>query len=133
MRARSPYGLGKMTETTCSYSQCVQKQPCITNTLSRLANMYKTIWMHPRSKQRYLIYKHHHPSCDVKITKAMRGAQYWTDHGVVRSSFSTVGNLNLLEPQLNTITLEHPDGKEEFLLLLSNHTVCSWTTDKRLN
>ena len=55
-------------------SKCAEHNLCITNTLFRLADKYKTTWMHPRSKQWHLIdYVNacQHDIQDVRITRFM--------------------------------------------------------------
>ena len=72
-------------------SFCAKNDLTITNTLFRQADKYKTRWMHPRSKQWHLI---DYAICrrrdirDIRITRAMRGAECWTDHRLVRSILS---------------------------------------------
>ena len=73
-------------------SKCTEYDLVITNTVFRMADKYKTSWRHPRSKQLHLIdYVIVHQR-DVLITRAMRGAEYWTDHRLIRST------LNLIMP-----------------------------------
>ena len=49
---------------------------------------FKTTWMHPRSKQwhliDYIIVRQRHLR-DVCITHAVRGAECWTDHRLIRA------------------------------------------------
>ena len=72
-------------------SFCAENELSITITLFRQADKHKTTWMHPRSKQWYLI---DYAICsrrdirDVRITIAMRGVECWTDHRLVRSILS---------------------------------------------
>jgi len=57
----------------------------------QLQNKYKTSWMHPRSKHWHLIdfvIVRRSDLHDVKITRAMRGADCWTDHRLIRSQLS---------------------------------------------
>ena len=70
---------------------CAEHNLTITNTVFRLLNENKTSWMHPRSKHWHLI------DCvivrktdiqDVRVTKAMRGAECWTDHRLILSKFN---------------------------------------------
>ena len=84
-----PHGVGKMnTNGLMLLSFCAENNLTITNTLFRQANKFKTTWMHPRSKQWHLI---DYAICrnrdihDVRITRAMRGAECWTDHRLVRT------------------------------------------------
>ena len=51
--------------------------------------MYKTSWMHPRSKHwhliEYVIVRRRYLN-EVQITRAMRGAECSTDHRLIRST-----------------------------------------------
>ncbi|XP_026746155.1 craniofacial development protein 2-like [Trichoplusia ni] len=69
-------------------SLCAQFNLSITNTYFRLADKYKTSWMHPRSKHWHLldyIIVRQKDLRDVLVTRAMRGAVGWTDHRLIRS------------------------------------------------
>ena len=69
-------------------SKCAEHELCITNTVFRRANKFKTIWMHPRSKQWHLIdyiIVRQRDLRDVCVTRAMRGAECWTDHRLIRA------------------------------------------------
>ena len=85
-----PHGSGKLNGLML-LSFCAENDFTITNTLFRQADKYKTKWMHPRSKQWHLT---DYAICrrrdirDVRITRAMRGAECWTDHRLVRSILS---------------------------------------------
>ena len=62
-----------------------------TNTLFQLPDICKCTWMHPRSKHWHLIDYVITRRCDiqdVRITRAMRGADCWTDHLLLRSKLS---------------------------------------------
>lgn len=84
------HGVGKMNNNgLLLLSKCVEFELTITNTNFRLANKYKTTWMHPRSKQWHLIdyvIVRQRDIQDVLITRAMRGAECWTDHRLVRAT-----------------------------------------------
>ena len=72
-------------------SKCAEHGLCITNTLFRMADKYKTTWMHPRSKHWHMIdfiIIRQRDISDVKVTRAMRGAECWTDHRLVRAILS---------------------------------------------
>ena len=80
-------------------SKCTEYDLAITNTVFRMADKYKTSWMHPRSKQwhfqiDYVIVRKRDIR-DVLITRAMRGAECWTDHRLIRTT------LNLIIPPLH--------------------------------
>lgn len=59
-----------------------------------MADKYKNSWMHPRSKQWHLIdhvIVRQRDIRDVLITRAMRGAECWTDHSrLIRSTLYLV-------------------------------------------
>ena len=69
-------------------SKCAEHELCITNTVFRQADKFKTTWMHPRSKQWHLvdyIIVRQSDLRDICITRAMRGAECWTDHRLIRA------------------------------------------------
>lgn len=72
-------------------SLCAQNQLAITNTIFKTKDIYKGTWQHPRSKQWHMLDYVIVRQCDrqeVLLTRAMRGAECWTDHRMVRSSLS---------------------------------------------
>ena len=87
-----PHGTGKLIlNGLMLLSFCAENDLTITNTLFLQAQMYKTTRMHPRSKQWYLTDYAICPRRDIRdvtITRAMRGAECWTDHRLVRSILS---------------------------------------------
>lgn len=119
-----PHGLGKMNNNgLLLLTLCAENAPAITNTLFRLASKYKTTRTHPRSKQWHLIdyvIVRQRDIYEVRITRAMRGAECWTDHQLVRS----VLNLHiapahrkrpkLTRPSFNLAKLKRPDVREDF-------------------
>ena len=87
-----PHGIGKMNNNGQRLlSLCSEYDLVITNTLFKLKNQYKTSWMHPRSRQwhliDYVIVRKSHAR-EVMLTKAMRGAECWTDHRLILSKMS---------------------------------------------
>lgn len=67
---------------------CAEHNLLITNTVFRLPNRNKTSWMHPRSKHWHLIdyvIVRRRDRQDVRVTKAMCGAECWTDHRLIIS------------------------------------------------
>ncbi|XP_034071876.1 LOW QUALITY PROTEIN: uncharacterized protein LOC117545945 [Gymnodraco acuticeps] len=65
---------------------CSEHNLTITNTIFQQKAKYKTSWMHPRSKQWHLIdyvIVRQSDIRDVHITRAMRGAECWTDHRLI--------------------------------------------------
>ena len=83
------HGVGKINDNSLLLlSKCAEHRLCITNTLFRMADKYKTTWMHPRSKHWHLIdfiIVRQRDIRDVCVTHAMRGAECWTDHRLVRA------------------------------------------------
>ena len=70
---------------------CATYDLLITNTIFRLANRNKTSWMHPRSKHWHLIdyvIVRRRDRKDVRVTKAMCGADCWTDHRLILSKLN---------------------------------------------
>ncbi|CAJ1081178.1 hypothetical protein KUCAC02_027720%2C partial [Xyrichtys novacula] len=67
-------------------SLCAEHNLTITNTIFQMQNKYKTSWMHPGSKHWHLldyIIVRHTDLRDVHVTRAMRGAERWTDHRMI--------------------------------------------------
>ena len=83
------HGLGKMNANGLRLlTLCTEYDLTITNTLFRLKPIHKTSWMHPRSRQWHLLDYVIVRSSQVKevsITRAMRGAECWTDHRLMMS------------------------------------------------
>ena len=72
---------------------CSEYGLCVTNSLFQLRDMYKTTWMHPRSKHWHIldyILVRQRDRRDVHITRAMRGAEFSTDHRLLVSKMSLV-------------------------------------------
>ena len=83
------HGVGKCNSNGLLLLQtCSTYDLTITNTAFRLPTRKKTTWMHPRSKHWHLIdyiIVRKKDLKDVKVTKAMCGADCWTDHRLVLS------------------------------------------------
>ena len=83
------HGVGKINDNgLVLLSKCVEHSLCITNTLFRMADKYKTTWMHLWLKHWHLIdfiIVCQRDIRDVRVTRAMRGAECWTDHRLVRA------------------------------------------------
>ena len=84
--------------------KCAEHELRITNTVFRLPTRRKTSWMHPRSKHwhpiDYVIVRRKDRQ-DVRVTKTMCGADYWTNHMLVVS-----------KPNLRIQPVRRPQGKK---------------------
>ena len=94
------HGVGNMNSSGLRLlSLCSELGLAITNTFFQLCDMHKTSWMHPRSKHWHLIDYVIVRRCDlneVQITRAMCGAEFSTDHRLIRS----ILRLTVLPPAL---------------------------------
>ena len=83
------YGVGKCNSNGLRLLQtCSEHNLLITNTVYRLPTRNRTSWMHPRSKHWHLIdyvIVRKRDRQDVLVTKAMCGAECWTDHRLIVS------------------------------------------------
>lgn len=82
------HGVGKMNNNGLRLlTFCSEHQLHITNTNFQLKAKHKTTWQHPRSghwHQLDHIIVRQEDRKEVLITKAMRGAECWTDHRLLR-------------------------------------------------
>lgn len=65
-----------------------QHNLAVTNTFLKLIDAYKKTWMYPRSKHWHQIdftICRKRDLCDFRVTRAMRGAEFSTDHLLLRS------------------------------------------------
>ena len=72
---------------------CTEMGFQITNTIFQMKDKFKTTWMHPGSKQWHLIdflLVRRRDIADVQIVRAMRGAECWIDHRLVRGKLNFV-------------------------------------------
>ena len=86
------HGVGKINANGHRLlSICSQNQLIITNPIFQTKNQYKGTWEQPRSKQWHMLHYVIVKKGDrqyVLLTRAMRGAECWTDQRLVRSSLS---------------------------------------------
>lgn len=99
------HGVGRCNSNGLLLLQtCSQHDMLITNTVFRLPIRNRTSWMHPRSKHWHLIdyvIIRKRDRRDIRITRAMCGAECWTDHRLI------VAKLNLhIQPK------RRPQGKK---------------------
>ncbi|XP_063598196.1 craniofacial development protein 2-like [Penaeus indicus] len=83
---------------------CSTHELLITNSIFRLPHRNKTSWMHPRSKHWHLldyVIVRQRDRQDVRVTKAMCGAECWTDHRLLISKL----NIRIQPPR-------RPQGKK---------------------
>ena len=87
-----PHVIGKCNSNgSLLLNLCSAHELTITNTIFRLPTRKKTSWMHPRSKQLHLIdyiIIRKRDIKDVRVTKAMCGAECWTDHRLIVSKLN---------------------------------------------
>ena len=83
-RVIGKHGVGKMNNNGLRLlTLCSELNLVVTNTTFQLKNRYKTTWTHPRSKHGHMIdfiITKQSDQKDVRITRAMKGAECSTDH-----------------------------------------------------
>ena len=83
-----PHGMGKENSNgLLLLTLCSEEGLTITNTLFQQPEIHKATWMHPRSKHWHLIdyvITRRRDISDILCTRAMRGADCWTDHVLLR-------------------------------------------------
>ena len=108
---------------------CASHDLAITNTMFRLPTRNKTTWMHPRSRHWHLIdyvIIRAKDRQDVRITKAVCGADCWTDHRLIVSKlkFSIQQKRRpqgqKVAKKLNVTKLKCPHTVQELQLNLDN-------------
>ncbi|KAK2193389.1 hypothetical protein NP493_13g03002 [Ridgeia piscesae] len=81
------HGIGKCNSNgELLLALCSECELTVTNTMFKQKDERKTTWMHPRS--RHFIITKCRDKMDIHSTRAMRGANCWTDHQMLRSKVS---------------------------------------------
>ena len=81
------HGIGKCNSNgELLLALCSECELTVTNTMFKQKDERKTTWMHPRS--RHFIITKCRDKMDIHSTRAMRGANCWTDHQMLRSNVS---------------------------------------------
>ena len=119
----SRHGTGNMNVNGLLLSKCTENVLVITNTVFRMVDKNMTSWMHPRSKQWHLIdyvIVHQRDLQHALITRAMWGAECWTDHRLIRSTLNLIiSPFHRKRPKLsrrlfNVAKLQQPQYLESF-------------------
>ena len=83
------HGIGKCNSNgELLLALCSEFELIVTNTMFKQKDERKTTWMHPRSKHWHMIdfiITRCRDKMDIHSTRAMRGANCWTDHQMLRS------------------------------------------------
>lgn len=101
---------------------CAEHNLTITNTLFQQKAKYKTSWMHPRSKHWHLIdyiIARHADISSVLLTRAMRGAECWTEHRLIIAKLHikvrpTHRLRKTIKKQLNCAKLKSTQARDMF-------------------
>ena len=102
---------------------CSEFELIVTNTMFKQKDERKTTWMHPRSKHWHMIdfiIMSCRDKMDIHSTRAMRGANCWTNHQMLRSKVALKIRYNhnrqgTSKPtKLNTATLSIISHRESF-------------------
>ena len=83
------HGIGKCNSSgELLLALCSEFELIVTNTMFKQKDERKTTWMHPRSRHWHMIdfiITRCRDKMDIHSTRAMRGANCWTDHQMLRS------------------------------------------------
>ena len=83
------HGIGKCNSNgELLLALCSEFELIVTNTMFKQKDERKTTWMHPRSRHWHMIdfiITRCRDKMDIHSTRAMRGANCWTDHQMLRS------------------------------------------------
>ena len=109
-------------------SLCAEHDLAITNTMFQLRNIHKTTWQHPRSRHWHMldyVMVRQRDLHEVKITRAMRGANAATDHRMLRSAMTLKirpqARKRAAQPRLNLAALQNPDTRAEYQRVLAEN------------
>ena len=87
--ALGKYGIGKWNSNDeLLLALCTEFNLIVTNTMFKQKDANKTTWTHPRSRHRHMIdfnITRCRDKMDICSTRTMRGANYGTDHQMVKS------------------------------------------------
>ena len=85
---KGKHGIGKCNSNDeLLLALCSEFELRVTNTMFKQKDELKTTWMHPHSRNRFLdvIITRCRDKMDIHSTRAMRRANRWTDHQMLRS------------------------------------------------
>ena len=124
------HGVGKLNSNGLMLLQfCTEMGFQITNTMFQMKDKFKNTWMHPGSKQWHLIdflLVKRRDIADVQFVHAMRGAECWTDHRLVRGKLNFVVKPRIrscgtkLPKRLNVAGLKNAAVKEKLVREMEN-------------
>ena len=102
---------------------CSEHNLTITNNVFQQPTRRKVSWCHPRSKQWHLldyVIVRQRDLRDVHLIRAMRGAECWTDHNMIRSCMKLrirpLARMQAPRKRLNVALLRDPLRQHEFRL-----------------
>ena len=123
-----PHGVGNCnTNGLQLLTFCTQYNLAVSSTFFQQKDKYKCTWMHPRSKHWHLIdyvLVRKKDIQDVLTVRALRGAECWTDHRLVRAKLNLVVRPKIRKVcsiiPLNVSKLKSDEVKKEFEEAINN-------------
>ena len=110
------HGIGKCnSDGELLLALCSEFQLIVTNTMFKQKDERKTTWMHPRSRHWHMvdfIITRCRDKMDIHSTRAMRGANCWTDHQMLRSKVAFRIRQVSKPTKLNTAKLSTTSHRE---------------------